>query len=138
MAQTLSAEQSDLDFSLVQPTAMFGRAVQSKPLPQPSAYPGAEPIHQRLAGVSGEGVHYQMDRPGRCIADRDLQQVVGKLRRGARRRDFGEVPPRLRLHATKNVGRAVALVLAIRAIHPGRMGLPGQTSACSTVLQVFR
>ena len=40
----------------------------------------AEPTHQRLAGMSGEVVYYQMDRLGRCIADRDLQQIVGKFR----------------------------------------------------------
>lgn len=54
-----------------------------EPVPQPAAVFLPEPFHYRLAPVSAEIVHHQMDGVGPWIAVRNLQQVIGELGRAA-------------------------------------------------------
>src|ERR1700736_2249836 len=61
-----------------------------------------------------------MDGVGLRVAGYDLQQIIGELRRGAVWCRFGKVPPRLRLDAAEDVGRAAPLVLRIAPRNPSR------------------
>src|ERR1700738_5196955 len=61
-----------------------------------------------------------MDGVGLRVAGYDLQQIIDELRRGAVWCRFGKVPPRLRLDAAEDVGRAAPLVLAIAPRNPSR------------------
>ena len=104
---------------------MFGRVVNGKAFPQPSALRFAEAVHQRLAGVGAQIIHDQMDGVGGGIMFSDVQQKIGKLGGRARGRHFGEMNTCLRLNAAKDVRRAAALVFII----PSRSGLsPGPPS----------
>ena len=111
LTEALAAEQADLDLHLIQPASVFGRVMYREPVPQPAAVFFPEPLHYRFATVGTEIVHDQMDGVGPWRAVRDLQQVIGELGRAAVRNRFGEVPSRLRLHATEHIGRAATLVL---------------------------
>src|SRR5229473_5628562 len=91
-AQALPGKQAERDFGLVQPTAVLGGVVYGKPIPQPASGLFAKAFHHRLARMRTQIVQHQMDGMRLRIKDRDLQQVVGKLRRGAVGRHLGEVP----------------------------------------------
>jgi len=113
LAQALPREQTDRDLGLVQPTAVFGRVVQGKPIPQPSSRFLAEPFHDRFAGVRVQVVQHQMDGIGLGIANRDVQQVVGERGRGTVGRHLGKVSPHFRLHAAEHIGGTATPVFAI-------------------------
>ena len=112
-SQALAAEEADLDLGLIQPASMFGRVVHGESIPQPSAGLFAKAVHQRLAGVGAQIIHDQMDGVGGRIVLGDREQKIGKLRRRARGRHFGEMNSRLRFDAAKDISRAAALVLII-------------------------
>ena len=111
--QALPGEEADFDLCLIEPASVCRRVVDGEPVPQPASRLLAEPLHHRLAGVRTQIVHDQMGRVGPRIVFRNLQQIVGKLGRGAVRSRSAKVPSRLRLHPAKRVGRAASLVLAI-------------------------
>ena len=92
---------------------MGGRVVRRKAIPQPSAMLFPKAIRQRLAGVSAQVVHDQMDGIGGRIVGGELQDKVGKLGRRAGRRHFGEMDSRLGLDAAEDIGRSTAFVLII-------------------------
>jgi len=116
-AQALPRKQTDCDFGLVQPTAVFGRGVHGKSVPQPAARLLAKAFHHCLAGMRTEIVQDQMDGVRLRVADGDLPQIVGKLGRGAVGRHLGEVPSHFRLHPTEHIGRAATLVFAVAPCH---------------------
>ena len=113
MAQTLAAEQTDLDLCLVEPASMFGRVMYRKQIPQPPANLLSEPLHQRLAAMRTEIVHDKMDGICLRIAARDIKQEICNLRRTACRSRFGKVTAGLRLHTAENVGRAATLIVRV-------------------------
>ncbi len=81
LAQALAAEQTDLDFGLIQPASVCGHVMYGELVPQPPADLLSEPLHKRLAAMRTRIVHVQMDGIGLRIAGRDLQQEICKLRR---------------------------------------------------------
>ena len=112
-SQALAAEEADLYLGLIQPASMFGRVVNRKSIPQPSAGFFAKAVHQRLAGVGAQVIHDQMDGVGSRIVLGDREQKIGKLGRRAGGCYFGEMNSRLRFDAAEDVGCAAALVLII-------------------------
>src|SRR5271167_2480743 len=128
VAQTLPRKQTDRDLGLVQPTAVFRGVVHPKPIPQPASGLLAKAFHHRLARMRTQIVQHQMDGIRLWIADRDLQQVVGKLRRRTVGRHLGEVPSCFRLHPAKHVGGAATLVFAVAPRHSSRPHGPGRTN----------
>ncbi len=81
LAQTLAAEQADLDLRLVEPASVFGRVMHREPVPQPAADLFSETFHDRLATARTQIVQHPMDGVGLQIAGRNLQQAVCELQR---------------------------------------------------------
>src|SRR5215472_927125 len=126
LAHALAREQTDRNLRLIQPTSMLGRVVDRESTPQPTPGFLAEPFYHRLAGMRTQIVQDQMNDVGLWIADGEVQQVVGKFRRGAVARHFRKVSPGFRFDPTEHVGRTTALVLTIAPSHaPGRHRLRG-------------
>src|SRR6201998_2168709 len=135
LAQALPRKQTDRDLGLIQPTAVLGGVVHGEPIPQPASGLFAEAFHHRLARMRTQIVQHPMDGVRLRVADRDLPQVVSKLRRGAVGRHLGEVPSCFRLHSAEYVGRTATFVFAVasrRATRPGLMAWGGRTSWWST------
>lgn len=112
-AQTLAAEQADLDLRLVEPASVFGRVMHGEPVPQPAADLFSEALHDGLAAVRTQIVQHQMDGTGSGVMLGNLQEEIGELGRRARGRHLGEMNPRLRLNPAEDVGGAATLVLRV-------------------------
>lgn len=80
-SQALTAEQADLNFSLIEPASMFGRVVYGEPFPEPSARLVAKSVYQRFAGVGAQVVHDQMDGVGGGVMLGNLQDEIREFRR---------------------------------------------------------
>src|SRR6266536_4237543 len=128
VAEALPRIQADRDLGLVQPTAVLGGVVHRKSLPQPASGLLAKAFHHRLAGMRTQVVQHQMDGVRLWVADRDFQQVVGKLGRGTVGRHLGEIPSGFRLHPAKHVGGAATLVFAVAPQHSSRPHGLGRTN----------
>ena len=112
-AEALAAEKTDLDLRLVQPASMFGRVVDGKALPQPSARLFAKSVHQRFAGVRAQVVYDQMDGVSGGVVLGNLQDEIGEFRRRACGRHLGEMHARLGLDAAEHVRSSAALVFIV-------------------------
>src|SRR6266567_4289666 len=128
LAQALPRKQTDRDLGLVQPTAVLGGVVHPKPIPQPASGLLAKAFHHRLAGVRTQIVQHHMDGIRLRVTDRDLQQVVGKLRRGAVGRHLGEVASGFGLHPTKHIGSTATFVFAVAPRDSSRTHGLGRTN----------
>src|ERR1700747_300055 len=94
LAQALPRKQTDRDLGLIQPTVVLGGVVHGEPIPPPASGLFAEAFHHRLARMRTQIVQHPMEGVRLRVADRDLQQVVRKLRRGAVGRHLGGWPYR--------------------------------------------
>jgi hypothetical protein len=101
--QALAAEQTDLDFSLIEPAFMLGSVMHSESFPKPSARFFAESVYQRFTGVGAQVVHDQVDRIGGGVMLGNLQEEVGEFRQRARGRPLGEMNSRFGLNAGKTL-----------------------------------
>jgi len=121
LAQALPGEQTDDDLRLVQPAVMLGGVVHGESIPQPVAGLSTKTLDYGLARVRTQIVQHQMDGIGLRINRSDVQQVIGKLGRGAVVRHLGEMPPRLGRDAAENVSRSAAPIFGIPAGYPSRL-----------------
>src|ERR1700674_2763932 len=113
LPQALTAEESNLNFGLIQPTSMLGCVMHCESLPKPSARRLTEAVHQCLTGVSVQVVQDQVDSVGSGIVVGNLQNKVGELICRTGRSHFGEMNTCLRLDSAKDVRCAAALVFII-------------------------
>src|SRR5689334_742171 len=78
-AQALAREQTDFELRLVEPTAVEGRVVHGKALPQLAAGLRAIAVGQGLAAVNIEIVHHQVNGPGTGILAGQCQAHLREL-----------------------------------------------------------
>src|SRR5437016_2228155 len=128
LTEALPRKQTDRDLGLVQPTAVLGGVMHRKPIPQPVPGLLAKAFHHRLVGMRTQIVQHQMDGVRLWVADRTLEQVVGKLGRRAMGRHLGEVLPRFRFHSAEHVGGAATLVFAVAPRDSSRPHGQGRTN----------
>ena len=113
----MAAEETDLDLGLIQPASMSGRVVHREAIPQPSTNLFPKAVGQRLAGVGTQVVDDQMNGVCGRIVRGDLQDEIGKFRRGTCRCHFGEMDARLGFDSAEDICRSTALVLVISSGH---------------------
>src|SRR5579863_4835161 len=119
---TLPGEQTDLDFRLIQPTAMFGRVVDRQAFPESVAPFLSEIVGEGLPAMNVEIVHHDVNRSRRRVTAYYGVHGSGKFRSGAIRRGQGEMPSGLRLHGTEDVRRAAPFVLVVPLGDSARSG----------------
>ncbi len=78
-AETLSAEESDFDFGLIEPASVLRCVVDREPAPQPAAFLFAEPVGRRFAGVGGKVVEHQVNRIDGRVGGGDVEQELGEV-----------------------------------------------------------
>ena len=78
--------------------------MHGKPIPQPIAGLYPEAFDDRLASMRTQIVHHRMNRIGLRVTRSNVQQIIGKLGRGAVVRHLGEMPPRLGLDTSEHIG----------------------------------
>ena len=106
----MSRDQAELDFGLVEPTAVFGCVVYFQTAPEVAAFLAAEAIGEGLAAMNIEIVHHQVDLTGKGIVGDQTLDHSGELSRGAVGGGAGKMPPGLRFHNSEDVGGPPALV----------------------------
>ena len=119
-AEALPGEEADLDFLLIQPTAMFGCVVNHQSAPQLPPWLRPEGIRERLAPVNVQVIHHHVNRLGPWIAAYQGLHDLRELRGRTVRRGPSEVPASFGLHRTENIRRVAALVFAVPLNGPAR------------------
>lgn len=133
--QRLFLQNGELDFSHVEPGAVFGRVVPLKALDQTARFLGSKRLLKRGDFVGVEVVGDQNNHLGIGIdvvgykADK-----VGKVNGGAPLSDLSGAASGQRFHRSEDVGRALALVLVILA---GRLGGLGRQGAVRCGMKLF-
>jgi hypothetical protein len=81
---------------------------------------GSEYLRQRLLAMNVEIVHYQMNRLGGRVGQRQ-GDGLGEFKARTIRRREGEMTTRFRLYRSENIGRAAGFVFVIACGFPPRL-----------------
>ena len=112
-AEALSRYKTQLDFSLIEPTAVFGCVVDLQSAPERVAFDPAEMIRQRFPAMDIEIVHDEMNGSGKRVGRNDVTDYQGELEGGSIWSGAGKVSASFGFHDRKNIGRASTLVLVV-------------------------
>ena len=136
--QALSMQDTEFDFSHIEPTAMLGGVMDFEFGGNAAGLGRRERFIQRCEFVRIQIVHHHDDRV--CLREMDIDQVahaVGKIDHGAARRHLDMTPSLQRCEAEKEVAGAVAFILVVIFGHRTRSGRQRQTGLFGQLFAAF-
>ena len=95
ISETLAGVETDLDFGLIQPTAVLRRMMHGQAAPERRPEFITPPVRQGFSAMDIEIVEYQVDGPRQRITLDELSDRLGKLGGGAPAAHPSEVPASL-------------------------------------------